>query len=86
MYHLVSGFINVTDLSVDVAWQVPRYAPPCLSVNLQFASLLTFVYILIIGLLLTSIPQKNMIIILEFPNGKTVNREVQKNVTDHTCK
>ena len=25
-----------------------------------------------------------MIIILEFPNGKTVNREVQKNVTDHT--
>ena len=29
---------------------------------------------------------KNMIIILEFPNGKNVNREVQKNVTDHTCK
>ena len=26
MYHFVSGFINVTDLSVDVAWQVPRYA------------------------------------------------------------
>ena len=26
------------------------------------------------------------IIILEFPNGKNVNREVQKNVTDHTCK
>ena len=25
-----------------------------------------------------------MIIILEFPNGKSVNREVQKNVTDHT--
>ena len=33
MYHFVSGFMNVTDLSVDVAWQVPRYAPPCLSVN-----------------------------------------------------
>ena len=29
---------------------------------------------------------KNMIIILEFPNGKNVNREIQKNVTDHTCK
>ena len=86
MYHFVSGFINVTDLSVDVAWQVPRYAPPCLSVNFQFASHLTFVYTLIIGLLLTSIPQKDMIIILEFPNGKNVNREVQKNGTDHTCK
>ena len=33
MYHFVSGCINVTDLSVDVAWQVPRYAPPCLSVT-----------------------------------------------------
>ena len=53
MYHLVSGFINVTDLSVDVAWQVPRYAPPCFSVNFLFASHLTFVYILTIGLLLT---------------------------------
>ena len=62
MYHFVSGFINVTDLSVDVAWQVPRYAPPCLSVNFQFASHFTLVYTLIIGLLLTSIPQKNMII------------------------
>ena len=29
---------------------------------------------------------KNMIIILEFSNGKNVNREIQKNVTDHTCK
>ena len=37
-------------------------------------------------ILLTSIPQNGMIIILEFPNGKNVNREVQKNVTDHTCK
>ena len=33
MYHFVSGFINVTDLLVDVARQVPRYAPPCLSVT-----------------------------------------------------
>ena len=58
MYHFVSGFINVTDLSVDVAWQVPRYAPPCLSVNFLFASHLTSVYTLIIGLLLTSIRKK----------------------------
>ena len=74
MYHyFVSGFINVTDLSVDVAWRVPKYAPPCLSANFQFASHLTFAYTLIIGSLLTSIPQKNIIIILEFPNGKNVN-------------
>ena len=53
MYHFVSCFINVTDLSVDVACQVPRYVPPCLSVNFLFASPLTFVYTLIIGLLLT---------------------------------
>ena len=58
MYHFVSGFINVTDLSVDVAWQVPRYAPPYFSVNVLFASHLTSVYTLIIGLLLTSIPKK----------------------------
>ena len=81
MYHFVSCFINVTDLSVDVAWQVPRYAPPCLSVNFLFASPLTFVYTLIIGLLLTWIPQKSMIIIFEFPNDKNVNRKM----TDHTC-
>ena len=68
MCHFVSGFINVTNLSVDVAWQVPRYAPPCLSVNFLFASHLTFVYTLIIGLLLTSIPQKNMIIVLKYKN------------------
>ena len=86
MYHFVSGFINVTDLSADVAWEVPRYAPPCLSVNFQFASHLTFVKTMINGLLLTLIPQNNMIIILEFPNGKNVNREVQKNVTNHTGK
>ena len=58
MHHFVSGFINVTDLSVDIAWRVPGYAPPCLSVNFLFASHLTFVYTLIIGLLLTSIPKK----------------------------
>ena len=73
MYHFVSGFINVTDLSIDVAWQVPRYALPCLSNNFLFASYLTFVCTLILGLLLNSIPQQNMNIILEFPNGKTVN-------------
>ena len=77
MYHyFVSCFINVTDLSVDVAWQVPRYAPPCLSVNFLFPPPLTFVYTLIIGLLLTWIPQKSMIIIFEFPNGKNVNRKM----------
>ena len=46
-----------------------KYAPPYLSVNFPFPSHLTFVYTLIIGLLLTSKPQ-NMIIILEFPNDK----------------
>ena len=82
MYHFVSGFINVTDLSVDVAWQVPRYAvsqlPVCISSYscLYFDNWLTFNFD----------TSKNMIIILEFPNGKNVNREVQKNVTDHTCK
>ena len=70
MYHFVSGFINVTDLSVDVAWQVPRYAPPCLSVNFLFASHLTFVYTLINWLTFNFDTSKNMIIILEFPNGK----------------
>ena len=60
-------------------------APPCLSVNSPFASDFTFVYALIIGLLLTSKSQ-NMIIILEFPNGKNVNWEVQQNVNDHTYK
>ena len=60
-------------------------ARPCLSVNFPFASYLTFVYTLIIGLLLTSKPQ-NMIIILEFPNGKNVNWKEQKNVNDHTYK
>ena len=76
MYHFVSCFINVTDLSVDVAWQAPRYAPSCLSVNFLFASPLTFVYTLIIGLLLTWISQKSMIIIFEFPNGTNVNRKM----------
>ena len=55
---------------------VSRYAPPCLLVNLLFASHLTFVYTLIIGLLLTWLPQKSMIIIFEFPNGKNVDRKM----------
>ena len=67
---------NVTDLLVDVACQVPRYAPPCLSVNFLFASPLTSVYTLIIGLLSTWIPKKSMIVTFEFPNGKNVNRKM----------
>ena len=70
MYHFV-GFINVTDLSVDVAWQVPRCARQCgTSVNFQFASHLTFVYTLITGLLLTSIPQKMLLLYLNFQMAK----------------
>ena len=68
MYHFVSCFINVT--------QVSRYAPPCLSVDFLFASHLTFVYTLIIGLLLTWLPKKSMIIIFEFPNDKNVKRRM----------
>ena len=68
MYHFVSCFINVTYVS--------RCAPPCLSVNFLFASHLTFVYTLIIGLLLTWLPQKSMTFIFEFPNGKNVNRKM----------
>ena len=49
MFDLVSCFMNVTGLSVDVAWQVHRNALPCLSVNFLFSSPLTFVYTLIIG-------------------------------------
>ena len=48
----------------------------CQSTYFLFASHLTFVYTLIIGLLLTWIPQKSMIIIFEFPNGKNVNRKM----------
>ena len=69
MYQFVFGFINIQ--SSVLMWN-GRYAPPCVSVNSLFASDLTFVYALIIGLLLTSKSQ-NMIIILEFPNGKNVN-------------
>ena len=63
MYQFVFGFINVTDLSIDVEWQV------CTTL---LVSHIIFVYALIIGLLLTSKSQ-NMIIILEFPNDKNVN-------------
>ena len=42
MYHFVSGFINVTDLSVDVAWQVPsKYA--CQSTSSLHLILLLFI-------------------------------------------
>ena len=60
MYHFVSGFRNVTDLAVDVAWQVPRYALPCLSFNFQFASHLTCFYTSIIGLLFYSDTSKKI--------------------------
>ena len=73
MYHFVSGFINVTDLSADVVWQVPGYAPLYLSVNFLFASHLTFVYTLDNWLTFNFDTSKNMIIIPEFPNGKNVN-------------
>ena len=69
MYQFVSGFINITDLNIDVEWQV---CTTLLVSQPPFASDLSFVYALIIGLLLTSKSQ-NMIIIPEFPNGKNVN-------------
>ena len=62
MYQFVSGFINITDLNIDVEWQVCN---TLLVINSLFASDLTFVYALIIGLLLTSKSQ-NMIITHEF--------------------
>ena len=70
MYQFVFGFINITDLSIDVEWQVCTTL--LVSQLSPFASDLIFVYALIIGLLLTSKSQ-NVIIILEFPNGKNVN-------------
>ena len=37
MYHFVSCFINVTDLSVDVAWQVPmHHLVVCQSISCYF--------------------------------------------------
>ena len=47
-----------------------RYTPPCLSANFPFASYFASVCTLIIGLLLISRLQ-NMVVILEFPNGKS---------------
>ena len=41
MYHFVSGFINVTDLSVDVAWQVLNLA--CQSTSSLHLILLLFI-------------------------------------------
>ena len=75
MYQFVFGFINITDLSIDVEWQVCTTL--LVSQLSAFASDLIFIYALIIGLLLTSKSQ-NMITILEFPNGKNVNWEVQQ--------
>ena len=69
MYQFVFGFINIY-LSIDVEWQVCTTL--LVSQLSPFASDVIFVYALIIGLLLTSKSQ-NMIIILEFPNGKNVN-------------
>ena len=49
MYQFVSGFINITELS----WcSMAGMHHICLSANIPFASHLTFVYALIIGLLL----------------------------------
>ena len=42
----------------------------------QSTSCLQLLYTLIIGLLLTWIPQKSMIIIFEFPSGKNLNRKM----------
>ena len=67
MYQSVFGFINITDLSIDLEWQV------CITLLVSqlspFASDLIFVYALITGLLLTSKSQ-NMTIILEFQMAK----------------
>ena len=58
MYQFVFGFINITDLSIDVEWQVcTTFLVSQLS---PFVSDLIFVYALIISLLLTSKSQ-NMI-------------------------
>ena len=70
MYQFVLGFLNITDLSIDIEWQVCTTL--LVSQLSPFASDIIFVYALIIDLLLTSMFQ-NMIIILEFPNGKNVN-------------
>ena len=75
MYQFVFGFTNITDLSIDVEWQA--YTTLLVSQLSLFAFDLIFVYALIIGLLLT-LKSQNMIIILEFSNGRNVNREVQQ--------
>ena len=82
MYQFVFGFINIRDLSIDVEWQVCTTL--LVSQLSPFASDLIFIYTLIIGLLLTSKSQ-NMIIILEFPNGKNVNWEAKKTVIHCKC-
>ena len=82
MYQFVSGVINITDLNIDVEWRV---CTTLLVSQLLVCIWSYFVYALITGLLLTSKSQ-NMIIVLEFPNGKIVNWEVQQNLNDHTYK
>ena len=72
MYHFVSCFINVTDLSVDIAWQecttlLVSQLPVCIS---------SYFCLYFDNWLLIRIPKKCMIIISEFPNGKTVNRKM----------
>ena len=59
MYQFVFGFINITDLSIDVESQVCTTL--LVSQLSPFASDLIFVYALIIGLILTSKSQ-NMVI------------------------
>ena len=67
MYQFVFGFINITDLSIDVEWQICTTL--LVSQLSPFASDLIFVYALIIGLLLTS-KSHNMIIILKLQMAK----------------
>ena len=44
MYHFVSCFINVTELSVDVAWKVPRiHHLACQSTSCLHLLLLLFI-------------------------------------------
>ena len=64
MYQFVSGFINITDLNIHVEWQVCTTLLVCISSYfcLYFNNWLTF-----------NSEASNMIIILEFPNGKNVN-------------
>ena len=83
MYQFVFGFINITDVSIDVEWQVCTTL--LVSQLSPFASDLICVYALIIGLLLTSKSQ-NMIIILEWQKWQKWILRSTANVNDHTYK